>query len=240
MSAALRAEWTKLRTVPDAAIAVPLIGVLTAAVSVIAAGFDSPDAVQSSLLGVQVGQAAVAVWAVQTMAAEHSTGMARTTFAALPRRLTVLLAKAVLLLGGVLAAVVPAVLASVLAGRSMLAGYPALTSATVLRAAGGSVLYLGLIALLALGLAAAVRGAVAATGIVLGLLMVPAMLSTFADPDLQRLVYKLSPSTAGMTVLSTVDTGTLPIGPWQGLGVAAAWSSGLLALGALLLARRDV
>jgi hypothetical protein len=43
----------------------------------------------------------------------------------------------------------------------------------VLRAAGGSVLYLALIALLSLGVAAVVRDSAAATGAVLGLVYPP-------------------------------------------------------------------
>ncbi|MFI5897694.1 ABC transporter permease [Actinoplanes sp. NPDC051513] len=241
MMPALRAEWTKLRTVPDAAVAVPLIALLTTGVSVAAATASSPDVVRSSLLGVQVGQAAVAVWAVHMLAGEYGNGLIRATFTALPRRLEVLLAKAVLLLAGVLAACVPAIVVSVLFARGHADGYPGVGSGVVLRAAGGSVLYLCLITLLALGVAAAVRSAVAASGLVLGLLYLsPAVQNMFRDPDWQRWIYRLSPSTAGSTIQSTVDLAGLPIGPWAGLGVAAAWAFGLLGIGALVLRARDV
>ncbi|HEX5200559.1 ABC transporter permease [Paractinoplanes rhizophilus] len=241
MRAALRAEWTKLRTVPDAAIALPLIALLTAAVSIPAATASSPDVVKSSLLGVQLGQAAVAVWAVHTLAGEYGTGLLRATFTALPRRLDVLLAKAALLLTGVLAAGVPAIVASVLFAHAHADGYPSLGSAAVLRAATGSVLYLCLMTLLALGVAACVRSGVAATGIVLGVLyLTPAVLGMFHDPDWQRWIYRLSPSTAGASIQSTVDLASLPIGPWAGLGVAAAWAFGLFGAGALILRACDV
>jgi ABC-2 type transport system permease protein len=238
--AALRAEWTKLRTVPDAYLAVPLIAVLTAGVSVAASTAESADVVHSSLLGVELGQAAVAVWAVQILAGEYGTGLIRTTFAALPRRLEVLAAKAVLLLAGVLAASVPAIVASVVAGHRFAADYPSLASGTVLRAAGGAVIYLCLIALIGLGAAATVRSAVAGTGVVLGLLLAPAVLTMFLNPDWQRWLYKVSPSTAGQTIESTVDLAGLPIGPWAGLGVAAAWAVAALGIGALTLRLRDV
>ena len=114
------------------------------------------------------------------VSSEYSTGMIRVTLAAMPRRATVLAAKAAILTGPVLAAGAMAVLGSVLAGRLILPGrgigpahgYPALSLADgpVLRAAVGSVLYLALIALLSLGVAAAVRDGAAAIGIVLGLL----------------------------------------------------------------------
>lgn len=240
MRPALRAEWAKLRTVPDAALALPLIALLTAAVSVAASTASSPDVVRSSLLGVQLGQAAVAIWAVQMLAGEYGSGLIRATFTALPRRLDVLLAKAALLLAGVFAAAVPAIVVSVLAGHGLSPGYPGLGTGMVVSAAGGSVLYLCLIALLGLGVAAMSRSAVAATGIVLGVLLAPTVLTMFVNPDWQRWIYRLSPSTAGQTIQSTVDTAALPIGAWAGLGVAAAWAFAALGAGAVTLCLRDV
>jgi len=238
--AALRAEWAKLRTVPDAAVALPLIALLTVAVSVAASTAASADVVRSSLIGVELGQAAVAVWGVQILAGEYGSGLITATFTALPRRLDVLAAKAVHLLAGVLAVGVPSIVISVLAGRGLAAGYPALSSGPVLRAGFGAVAYLCLIGLVGLGIGAMVRGPVAGTGVVLGLLLAPAVTMPLLNPDWQRWVYKLAPSTAGQTMLSTVDMKGLPIGPWAGLGVAAAWAIVVLGVGAFTLRARDV
>jgi len=76
--------------------------------------------------------------------------------------------------------------------------------------------------------------------VVLGLLLAPTVTMPLLNPDWQRWVYRLSPSTAGQTILSTVDPKGLPIGPWAGLGVAAAWAIVVLGLGACTLAARDV
>ena len=240
MRAALRAEWTKLRTVPDAAVALPLIFLLTVAVSVAASIPASPDVVRSSLIGVELGQAAVAVWGVQILAGEYGSGLVTATFTALPRRLDVLAAKAVYLLAGVLVASGPAIVIAVLAGRRLATGYPALTSGPVLRAGIGAVAYLCLIGLIGLGVAALVRSPVAGAGVVLGLLLAPTIVMSFLNPDWQRWVYKLAPSTAGQTIESTVDLKGLPIGPWAGLAVAATWAIVVLGLGAFTLRVRDV
>lgn len=98
------------------------------------------------------------------VSSEYSTGMIRLTLAAMPRRTTVLAAKAVITTGLVLAAGAIAVLLSLLAGRLPPPGHgftPAhgyqqlsLADGPVLRAAAGSALYLALIALLSLGVAA--------------------------------------------------------------------------------------
>ena len=125
------------------------------------AGGCQADPAKLSLTGVQVGQAIVAIIAVLAISNEYSTGMIRVTLTAMPRRWSVLAAKAALVGGLVLAAGALAVLGSVLAGRLILPGHGfaaahgsaplSLGDGPVLRAACGSVLYLALIALLASG-----------------------------------------------------------------------------------------
>ena len=147
--------------------------------------------------------------AVLAVSGEYSTGMIRITLTAMPRRLTVLAAKAVLVAGLVLAVSAVAVLACVLAGRLILPGhgftpahgYPPLSLATgpVLRAASGSVLYLALIALLSLGVATAVRESAVAIGLVLGLLyLFPIVASVAGNQHWQRHLEQIGPMTAGL------------------------------------------
>jgi ABC-2 type transport system permease protein len=143
-----------------------------------------------------------------------------------------------------------AVLASVLAGRLILPGhgfttahgYPPLSpgSGPVLRAACGSVLYLGLIALLSLGIATAVREPAVAIGLVLGLLyLFPIVTGVVGNQHWQRHLEQVAPMTSGLYIQATVNLSDLPLTPWQGLGVLAAWAAGALAAGGLLLRLRD-
>jgi len=44
---------------------------------------------------------------------------------------------------------------------------------------------------------------------------------------------------AGLAVQSTTNLSKLPIGPWAGLGVLAAWAAAALLAGWLLLRLRD-
>jgi ABC-2 type transport system permease protein len=149
----------------------------------------------------------------------------------------VLAAKGSVVAGLVLAAGAVAVAGSVVAGRVLLPdGLP--LDGPVLRAAAGSVLYLALIGLLAVGAAAIVRDAAAATGLVLGLLyLTPVVTTLVSDPDWYERLRELSPMTAGLAVQATVDVE--PIGPWSGLGVLAGWAAAALAGGALTLRLRD-
>ena len=99
---ALRAEWTKLRTVADTywlllasiTLMVGLSALVLAAVNYSYAGA-TEDTTKLSLTGIQLGQAIVAILAVLVISGEYSTGLIGTTLAAMPRRFAVLAAKAI-------------------------------------------------------------------------------------------------------------------------------------------------
>ena len=257
MSDVMHAEWTKLRTLPGPGWLLLAAAALTAAVGAIAAnavtcpaGSCQIDPAKVSLTGIYLGQAIVAIVAVTVLSSEYSTGMIRLTLTATPRRWRVLAAKAAVVGAATLAAGAVAVLASVLAGGLLLArhgltpahGYEALSLAngTVLRATAGSVLYLALIALLSLGVAAAVRDSAAAIGVVLALLFLfPILSSVITNPGMHRHLEQLSPMTAGLYIQATTNLRSLPLTPWQGLGVLAAWAAGAMLAGALVLRFRD-
>jgi ABC-2 type transport system permease protein len=254
---ALHAEWTKLRTVAGPAWLLIATVAATVAISTAAtaavrcpSGIACPvDTAKLSLSGIQLGQAIVAILAVLLISGEYSTGMIRTTLTAMPHRVTVLSAKAALLSGLVLAAGTIAVLGSVLTGRLILPGhgftaargFPPLSLADgpVLRAAVGSVLYLALIALLSLGTATAVREPAVAIGIVLSLLYLFPIVAPLLNQHWHRHLEQIGPATAGLTIQATTGLHSLPISPWGGLGVLAAWAAAALLLGGVLLRLRD-
>lgn len=264
----LHAEWTKLRTLPSTGPLLVAIVALTVAVSAavaaaVAAGGVAAagaarcpaagcgyDAARVGLSGVQAGQAVVAVLAIVAITGEYGTGMIRVTLAAMPRRTAVLAAKAAVVAGLTAAAGAVAVLSSALAGRLILPdgggtaglGHPPLSLADgpTLRAVFGSVLYLTLITLLGLGVAAAVRDPAASIGAVLGLLyLMPVIAAMIPDVDWQRRVWEIAPMSAGLAVQATTDLAGLPLGPWAGLGVLAAWAAAALLGGGILLRLRD-
>jgi len=257
MRGTLHAEWTKLRTVQGTIWLLLAVVTATVALGAVAdaaancpSGSCQLDPAKTSLTGIYLSQAIVAVLAVQAISSEYASGMIRITFTAMPRRTTVLAAKAVILTGPVLAAGAVAVLGSVLAGRLILPGhgftaahgYPPLSlgDGPVLRAAAGSVLYLALIALLSLGIATAVRDAAAAIGVVLGLLcLIPIIAAAVTAPSWHRHLEQIAPMTAALTIQATTGLRSLSISPWAGLGVLAAWAAAALLGGGLLLRLRD-
>jgi ABC-2 type transport system permease protein len=255
MTRALQAEWTKLRTVPLPGWLLLAAVALTTAVGIMADAAArcqdvtcQLDPARVSLTGIYLSQAVVAIVAVLAISGEYTTGMIRVSLTAMPRRLTVLAAKAAVVTAPVLVAAVLGVLGAVLAGQFILPGrgftaahgYPAISlgQGPLLRAAAGSVLYLALIALLSLGVAAAVRDAAVAIGTVLGLLFVlPIIATVVGASSWHRHLEQIAPMTAGLAVQYT--TGTAPIAPWAGLGVLAAWAAAALLAGGLLLCRKD-
>jgi ABC-2 type transport system permease protein len=254
---ALHAEWTKLRTLASTSWLLAAVIALTIAVSAAAdaaakcpSGACGDDPARISLTGIYLGQALVAVLAVLAVGGEYGSGMIRLTLAAMPRRLTVLAAKATIVAGLTASAGTIAVLGSLLAGRLILpgngigpaAGYPALSfgDGAVLRAGFGSVLYLVLVCLLSLGVATALREAAAAIGTVLGLLyLFPIIAAAAGSASVSRHLEQIGPMTAGMAIEATTGLGGLPIGPWAGLGVLAGWSAGALVLGGAAFRLRD-
>ena len=258
MRLALHAEWTKMRTVASplwlllgtVVATVALSVAVTSAMRCSAVGCGGDDTTKLSLTGVELGQALVAIVAVLIISGEYSSGMIRTTLAAMPHRVTVLAAKALALTGIVSAAGTVAVLGSLLTGRLTLPGhgftaargYPALSLADgpTLRAAVGSIFYLALIALLSLGAATVLRDSATSIGVVLGLLyLVPILSQVIGNPHWQRLLEQVGPMSAGLAIQATTGLRNLPISPWTGLGVTAGWAGAALLAGGLLLSVRD-
>jgi ABC-2 type transport system permease protein len=253
----LHAEWTKVRTAPGpvwlllGGVALTIaLGAATAAATRCPAVGCAGDPVKISFTGVQFGQAVVAIVAVLAISTEYSNGMIRTTLTAIPRRAAVLAAKAAVVAGLVLTAGTAAVLGSLLAGRLILPGHGftaahgfaplSVTQGAVLRATVGSVLYLALVALLSLGIAAAVRDSAVAIGAVLALLyLFPIVAAVVPDRRLAWHLLQAAPMMAGLDVQATIGVSGLPLAPWQGLGVLAAWAAGALLLGGFLLRFRD-
>jgi ABC-2 type transport system permease protein len=255
---ALHAEWTKLRTISGPGWLLLGVVALTIGVSVAAVGAThcpagmqcAVDPTKLSLTGVQFGQALVAVLAVLTICNEYSTGMIRVTLTAMPRRELVFAAKAIVVTGLVLVAAALAAGGSVLAGHFILPGHGftaargfhavSLSYGPTLRATVGSVLYLGLIALLSLGIAAMVRDSAVSIGAALGVLyLFPIILGFVTNTTWQHRLERWTPTVAGLNIQATTGVRSLAISPWGGLGVLAIWAGVALLAGGTVLRLRD-
>ncbi|MET8352210.1 ABC transporter permease [Micromonospora sp. NPDC005206] len=258
---AVRAEWTKLRTVTStvwlvlAAVGgtVGIGAVVTAAASITRCPTPSTcfeDLPKLSLTGAGYGQIAVVVLAVLMMSEEYGTRTIGATLAAVPRRWRVYLSKAAVLTGVVVVLGGLGVLGALLVARQVLPGngfnaangYRSLSLADepTLRAVYGSMLYLALVALLSYGVAAVLRDTAGSIATMLILLYTgPILSAVVTDAQWLKRIDRISPMSAGLKIQATRALESLTIGPWQGLGVLALWAAGALLIGLLSLQLRD-
>ena len=208
------------------------------------------DIVLESLTGIWFGQIAAAVLAVLVITSEYSTGMIRTTFAAIPRRRTVLVAKTVVVSGVVLVVGLATSAACFQIGQWILrgngfnyeGGYPAVTLADheALRAVVGSGVYLGLLAVFSVGIAAILRHTAGAITLVLAVILAPVIAIGFLPENIGDQVARFSLMGAGIAVQQTmVRSDTIPISPGAGMLVVASYAAVALLVALWLISRRD-
>jgi ABC-2 type transport system permease protein len=258
---ALRSEWVKLRTVRSTAWSLLVfVGISILFTSLLTSGSSteggSPgqggdnDIVLDSLAGVWFGAIAAAVLAVLVITSEYSTGMIRTTLLANPRRRTVLAAKTVIVGGVVLVLGLATSAACFQIGQWFLrgngfnydGGYPAVTLADheALRAVLGTGVYLGLLAVFALGVGAVLRHTAGAITVVLAALLAPVIALTFLPDSIADWVERYCLMGAGLAIQQTVvRDDSIALSPVRGLLVAAAYAAVPLLLALWLIGRRD-
>lgn len=230
--------WTLALTLAGVVGIAALLAVVTAATG----GVGGPTDVTSLTTGVLLGQIPVAVLGVLTITGEHATGAVRATMTAVPRRVPVLAAKAVVLAATAFVLGVVGVLLSALVTLPLYgADAPSLLDGTGARVVVGTGLYLAGVALLGLALGWLVRGSAGGVALVLAvLLFLPSLLMLLGSLLGWEWVSRAAaylPGEAGAQVLSVVPG---ELGPWGGLGVMALWLVVLLGAAALVLRRRDV
>jgi ABC-type transport system involved in multi-copper enzyme maturation permease subunit len=250
----LLAEWTKLRSVRSTwwtllAMLIGTVGIGLGVCYATVARWDQlsiPERLQldptfKSLTGLLLAQVAVAVLGALAVTSEYSTGMIRSTFAAVPGRRSVLAAKTVVLVVPVLIVSTAACVGAFLGGQAILASKGAgvsLSDPAVLRAVIGGGLYLTVMTLFAFGLGAICRRTAGAVAGFVGLVLVaPTIVGALPrpwGPD----IAKYLPSQAGQAILN-VHPAVGSLAPWTGFAVLCAWAATTLAVAAWLITRRD-
>ncbi|MFG2295639.1 ABC transporter permease subunit [Streptomyces sp. NPDC048603] len=254
-SAVLRSEWTKIRTVASTVWTLAAALVVTVAMGSLLAAYlgssfeDLPAAEQAtfdpalvSFSGMGLGQLAMIVFGVLVVGTEYSTGMIRTSLAAVPRRESFLLGK--LTVATVLALVVGLVTSflSFFISQALLGDHGiGLGKENVLRAVVGAGLYMALLALFSMGVAMMLRSTVASLGILIPFfLIISNILTAFEGP---RKIAQFLPDKAGSAIMQTVpnsmNSPDLAYGPWGGLGIMVLWVLASVLGGLLVLKKRD-
>lgn len=250
----VRSEWTKLWSVRSTMWTLIIAFVLTVGLAaLICWGTESNlnqmpheqritfDATNVSLAGLSLGQLAMAVFGVLFISSEYSTGGIRTSLTAVPRRLRLLTAKAIVLAG---VSVVFGVITSFLAffvGQAFLARADVeahLSDPHVTRAVIGGGLYLLASAMFGFALGALLRHSAGAISAAIGLLLVVPPLTHLLPGDWGHTISEYFTSNAGQQI-TAVETSGDQLAPWTGYGVFTLWWLVILVIAAVLMSRRD-
>ncbi|OIK00732.1 hypothetical protein BIV25_06180 [Streptomyces sp. MUSC 14] len=253
----LSSEWAKLWTLRSTWITLGLALLFMVAFGLIASAryksnidsghhmdgdFARSTAVSLSLFGTHFAQLALGVLGVLVTAGEYSTGMIRSTLAAVPRRLPVLWSKAAVY--GLVALVVATLGAFVTfgIGSGMISGTPAamgFSHAGVARSLLGAGLYLGLVGVIGTALGALLRSVAGGISVLVATLMLIPGLISLLPSSWQDNINPYLPSNAGESMFAlTHDSTTLS--PTAGLLVFLGWTVLALAGAAYRLVRSDV
>jgi ABC-2 type transport system permease protein len=196
------------------------------------------------------GQIVAGVLGVLVMSGEYSSGTIQSTLIAVPARTTVLSAKAIVLFLASATAALFTIVSSWAVTYPMFAALGIeidVTAPGVMFAFVGGSVYVGLAALLGLGIGTVVRSAAGGVTTVISLiLLLPIVLSVLPASSLVRNFHLLSMSKAGDAMSGAADgsggfidltDGYVSAG--AGWLIAAVWAAVFLAFGAIQLRRKD-
>lgn len=247
----LNSEWIKFRTLRSSwltllgAIAVMVAtGLIVGYVTSTAGGpsLDSEDTFASApLRGYLLAQLIIGVLGVLFVTGEYATGMIRSTFAAVPRRLHVLAAKTVVFSTIALVAMTLASFAAFFGGQIFLSAHDrgsSLSDPGALRAVAGVGVYLMLVAALGGALGWIVRSTAGAISVLVTVLLILPALVAFLPSSHGTHIAKFIPSGAAEALVSSGPVENA-LAPWPGLGVLVLWVAVALVVAAVLLRRRD-
>lgn len=265
----IRSEWVKFRTIRSTYIILAIASLLLIGFwSIIAFGLseaigsnDAPRALNTVAImvcfqSIAFAQLAIGVLGVTFVTSEYSSGMARATFAAVPARIPVLVAKCVVLVVATIVVMLPSLVIAFSISRSLLgdaAGTWTLTDPEVMRALGGASLYLAVVSLVGAVFGWLLRSAAGGIFALVALLILLPVILPLISLDWVDAIVPYLPSRAGAAVYQIKVA--LPPGisddvrnftdnqsdfaPWTGFAIFAGYAVLGLLLSAILLKRRD-
>lgn len=249
---ALRSEWIKFWSLRSTYWSLGAAAVLSVGISLLAAlamgGLTGAEGAamtmpvgQLGTFGIFLTQLVFGVLGAIFITGEYSTGMIRSTFAAVPRRLPALFAKAVVIFSTAFVVGLAIIVASTITGALTFASmdrpveFSEFSTEVALPILAGA-LFLALVSVFALAVGAIVRAGAGAIAIVLGLLLVvPMVLGAIPVEWVQDVSqYTLSSSGPGLAGAEAIDADF-----WRDLLVTIAWPAVAMAGAAAVVVKRD-
>lgn len=247
----IRGEWIKFWSVRSTSITLVAAAVATVAFGMIFSavadsGSETPgpaafltDPVEVALGGVGLTEMIVGVLGVLFVAGEYSTGLIRTSFAAVGRRSRIIRAKIAVVAVSTFAIMAVGVTGAVVAGQAVYAGNEETVALTdALDVVLGTTVYLTGIALIGIALGFLLQSTAAGIATLVGGVFIGPNLLNLLPDSITDVFMRYLPSEAGSAIMSRVSDPDL-LSTGAGYAVFGAWVVGLLVLAGVLVARRD-
>lgn len=210
------------------------------------------QAVRDATIGSEIGELVLAVLGALVITGEYGTGMIRSTFAAVPKRLPALIGKALVLAITALAAGLVTIYGTAAIIFPLLPGikiHPDWSDWHLQESLLGGGVYLALIALVAFSMGAIIRNSAGGIAGALGLVFVlPIIVSIIGGITQQKWVTNINsvlPTQAGSSLFSysnpktAVTSGLLSLDRLDGALILLGWFVVLFVIASILLKRRD-
>jgi ABC-2 type transport system permease protein len=195
----------------------------------------------ATLQGFYLGQLLMGSLGVLFVSGEYSTGMIRSTLAAVPKRVPVLWAKLVVFIGVAGTSIIAISFVAFLSAEGLLSHYRAgysLGDPGVARVVLGTGIYLTAVGVIGMILGWIVRSTPGALVAYVGVVLVLPVLFGDVLGNWGKNVGKFLPSSAGMRFAESIPDG-YSLTPWWGLAVLVGWMLVGLVAAVVLLRRRD-
>jgi ABC-2 type transport system permease protein len=251
-------EWTKIRSVRSTvwtllAFVVVAIGFSALIMTVISNTWNNPGNHPNHVTlvtdptavlfgaGFGLGQLAWCVLGVIVITSEYTTGAIRSSLLAVPHRIPMLAAKAIvfalidLVVSAITVFVVFFITTAILRSHISIT----LSQPGIVRACIGGILYLTVLGLFSLAIGGLIRHTAGAIATVIALVIVVPPLVSLIPGTIANHIHGYLPIPAGLLVTQTTQQSGDVLSAWQGFGVFGLWTAVLLFACGWLLVRRD-
>jgi ABC-type transport system involved in multi-copper enzyme maturation permease subunit len=251
----LRSEWTKLWSLRSTRWSLLAAVLSMAGLGMIIAAFRighwshlsaeeraTYDPIDNGVGGYHLAQLAIGVLGVLVISGEYATGMIRSSFMAVPHRLPVLWAKALIFAAVTFVLMLASSFVSFFGVQAIVSQrhvQATLGDPHALRAVVGTALFLTVLAVLAVGVGGLVRSTAGGIATFVGLLFVLPGITALLPSNLGDAISPYLPLSAGTTVATSTFDNSHHLAPWTGFAVFCGYAALALVLAAVGLVRRD-
>jgi ABC-2 type transport system permease protein len=251
----LRSEWTKLWSLRSTRWSLLAAVVSMAGLGMLIAAFRmghwshldaheraTYDPIDNGVGGYHLAQLAIGVLGVLVISGEYATGMIRSSLMAVPHRLPVLWAKALIFAAVTFVLMLISTFVSFFGVQAIVTQHHVqaqIGDPHALRVVIGTALFLTVLAVLAVGIGGLVRSTAGGIATFVGLLFVLPGITALLPSNIGDAISPYLPLNAGFAVATSTFDNSHHLAPWTGFAVFCGYAALALVLAAVGLVRRD-